>query len=301
MPIFATIKKTEISGMNYKCVFCQIRSFETLLNKHQVEEEKKDKIVKDFLTYLSGIDYHQTAPDVARELQATIRKVINDPDPFRNEKRKGNREMLAWYPKLQEIVENADDKFDTALRLAIAGNIIDFGPGHQFDVMETVENVLHSDFTIDHSEKLRQAVHNAKNILYLGDNAGEIVFDKLFLETINHKEVYFAVRESPVINDALKEDAYFVGMDKIANIITNGYDAPSTILDKSSPEFLEIFHKADLVISKGMGNFEGLMNCKRPNLFFLFMVKCELIANIINANVKDFVVLSSQHRITQSL
>jgi uncharacterized protein with ATP-grasp and redox domains len=135
---------------------------------------------------------------------------------------------------------------------------------------------------------------NAKNILYLGDNAGEIVMDKLFLETIKHQNVYYAVRGMPVINDVTIEDAKYVGIDKFAKIISNGYDSPSTILDKCSEEFINIYNKADLIISKGQGNLEGLINVKNEKIFFLLMVKCGVIGDELGVKKGDFVVYNNK-------
>ena len=141
-----------------------------------------------------------------------------------------------------------------------------------------------------YSEQLRQEIKNAETILYLGDNAGEIVMDKLFLETVNHPNVWFAVREQPVLNDVTRREAEDVGIGKFARIISNGDDAPSTLLHRVSNEFRQVYEQADLIISKGMGNYEGLMFGADPRLFFLLMVKCDVIGRKIGALKGDFVV-----------
>lgn len=157
----------------------------------------------------------------------------------------------------------------------------------------TIDRVLNSDFTIDHSQQLQDEIKKAKTILYLGDNCGEIVLDRLFLETINHPDVWFAVREMPVLNDATEKEAREAGIHQVAKIISNGDDAPSTLLYRVSPEFKEIYQQADLIISKGMGNYEGLMFESDPRLFFLLMVKCPVIGRKIGAEKGDFVVKRS--------
>jgi hypothetical protein len=131
--------------------------------------------------------------------------------------------------------------------------------------------------------------------LYLGDNCGEIVFDKLFIETMDHPNVTFAVRGNPVINDATLEDAAQVGLDNVCRVISNGFDAPSTLLEFCSDEFAEAYNNADLVISKGQGNFEGLMESRHPNEFFLLIAKCWPIANLLGVGKNDMVVLKSVH------
>lgn len=198
--------------------------------------------------------------------------------------------MLNRENEFRDQITNSKNPFNTALRLAVAGNIIDFGPTHQFDVSGTIQRVMESDFAFDHSEKLKLEIEKAKSILYLGDNCGEVVLDKLFLETINHPNVYFAVRERPVLNDVTKKEAVEVGIDKVAKIITNGDDAPSTLLHRVSKDFLEIYHSVDLIISKGMGNYEGLMYETDPRLYFLLMIKCQVIGDKIGAQKGDFIV-----------
>jgi uncharacterized protein with ATP-grasp and redox domains len=157
----------------------------------------------------------------------------------------------------------------------------------------TIEKVLNSTFAIDHSQQLENEIKKARTILYLGDNCGEIVLDKLFLETINHPNVFFAVREKPVLNDATEKEAREVEIQHVAKIISNGDDAPSTLLYRVSPEFKKIYQKADLIISKGMGNYEGLMFESDPRLFFLLMIKCPVIGRKIGAEKGDFVVKRS--------
>jgi hypothetical protein len=189
-------------------------------------------------------------------------------------------------------VLTSPDSFDMALRLAIAGNIMDYGAANSFDIHETIEHVLSVKFAIDKTKQLKQRISQAKSILYLGDNAGEIVFDKLFIEVLRHPDLTYVVRGGVTLNDATLEDAETVGMMSVANVITNGFDAPSTVLEKSSDEFLAYFQSADLIISKGQGNLEGLIHEKDSRCFFLLMVKCEVMAEFLNVDKGSIVVLN---------
>ena len=173
---------------------------------------------------------------------------------------------------------------------------MDCASGKEFDVNETIKYVLNSKFKIDHVDKFKKEIIKAKSILYLGDNAGEIVFDKLFIETIDHPNLTYAVRGAPIINDATMDDADYVGITNIVKVISNGYDAPSTLLDKCSEEFMNIYNNADIIISKGQGNLEGLLNNSGgKNIFFLLMIKCEVIAELLDVNNGDFVVFNNQY------
>lgn len=277
--------------MNYKCLLCQINGLDKRIDKFEIAIEKRNSLVSYLIEYISGIDVESSySPEVTRDILNSLKDVSEIEDPYFKEKNESNREMLDRYPEFQEQIKKSKDKFDTALRLAIAGNIIDFGPTDKFDVSGTIKRVLKSDFAIDHSQQLKVEIEKANTILYLGDNCGEVVLDKLFLETINHPNVFFAVRNSPILNDVTEKEALHVGIDEVAKIVSNGDDAPSTLLHRVSSSFLEIYNSADLIISKGMGNFEGLMNETDDRLFFLLMIKCPVIGEIIGAENGAFIV-----------
>jgi uncharacterized protein with ATP-grasp and redox domains len=219
-----------------------------------------------------------------------LKRYTNNPDPYKEAKKQSNDLVLKMYPELRTQILLSDNPFDTALRLAIAGNIIDFAISSSYDLHATINNVLQSDFAINHSQELKKALSDARTVLYLGDNAGEIVLDKLLIENIMHPNLYFAVRGAPVLNDATTEDAEYVGMDIVADVVPNGYDAPSTIVEKCSEQFREVFDMADVIISKGQGNLEGLLGTKNKDIYFLLMVKCNVIADALNVKKGDFVV-----------
>ena len=277
--------------MNYECLLCQIKGLDKRMDKFEIAIEKRNSLVSNLLKDISGIDIENSySPEITRDILNFLKEGSVIEDPYFEEKNKSNREMLDRYCEFQEKVQNSTDKFDTALRLAIAGNIIDFGPTDKFDVTGTINRVLNSDFAIDHSQQLKVEIEKAHTILYLGDNCGEVVLDKLFLETINHPNVYFAVREKPILNDVTEKEALQVGIDKVAKIVSNGDDVPSTLLHRVSSKFLEIYKSADLIISKGMGNFEGLMDETDSRIFFLLMIKCPVIGEIIGAENGAFIV-----------
>ncbi len=277
--------------MDQVCYFCHAKAFELLLERHHIPLEKRKPLTKQFFKMVSEFPDKATAPELTREVHALLRQAAGSKDLYEEEKRSGNERLLNLYPKLRNMVKNSEDPFDTALRLSIGGNIIDFGPTQNFDLDGTLKRVLDTPLAIDHSGLLKEKVRTAKDILYLGDNTGEIVLDKLFLETIGHPNVTFVVRERPILNDATMDDALKVGIDKVAaRIMTNGDDAPSTILHRTSREFNEKFNSADLIISKGMGNLEGLIDVKRENLFFVLIVKCTHMAALLGAQKGDFIV-----------
>jgi uncharacterized protein with ATP-grasp and redox domains len=280
-------------NLSIECIPCIVSSFVKLLHIGILPEEDKEKALRRLLEFLSQVNYQQSPPTLGRELHRLIRRELNDPDPYYDIKKKYNQLMLDNYPAFQEMVNQAADPFNAALRLAVAGNVIDFGPQQRLDIMATIERVMHAQFAKDDSKQLKKDLKSANTVLYIGDNCGEIVLDKLFLETIAHSNLYFAVRGAPVINDATIEDAKMVGIDKIATIITTGDDSPGVVWENSSEEFRSIFQKADVVIAKGQGNLEGLIDIVK-NSYFLLVVKCEIIGNRLGTSMGEFVVKKSQ-------
>lgn len=277
--------------MNYECLICQVKGLQKRMDKYEIAEEKRNVLVSALVKEVAAIDLADSySPEVTRNILQKLGEHSEVKDPYKTEKEESNRELLLRYAEFKQRIESSDNPFDTALRYAIAGNIIDFGPTHKFDVEETIARVFNSNLAINDSAQLQDKIERAKTILYLGDNCGEIVLDKLFLETINHPNVIFAVRDKPILNDATVKEATEVGIHEVATVISNGDDAPSTLLHRVSKEFLEIYKSADLIISKGMGNFEGLMDEKDSRLFYMLMIKCPVIGKMVGAEKGAFVV-----------
>ncbi len=281
--------------MDPKCLFCFSNAFEKLLYQHVDDTDEKYKLSKRFFGFLSEINTNQPTPVIAREIHAMIREYLKNPDPYKKHKEKSNEQGKVLVNDLKSNVRKSSEPLMLALRYALAGNIIDYGPGHDFDIEQTLRYLENTDFTVDHSYELTNQIKNAEKILYLGDNAGEIVFDKLFIETMDHPNVTFVTRGSSVINDVTLKEAEEVGMQEVAKVIDNGYDAPSTVLKMSKKAFLDEYESADLIISKGQGNFEGLMYEDDPKLWFLLMVKCQVIGSLLGVK-KGNIVVSNNHK-----
>jgi uncharacterized protein with ATP-grasp and redox domains len=278
---------------DYRCFFCFVRAFERLLEKEEISVDEKGSFIIDMISLYQNSYNNFSAPLFSRELHHILCRYTNNPDPYFEEKKENNQEALLMVPDLEKLIFKSKDTFDTALRIAIAGNIIDFAANDNFNMHSTIQRALTSKFAIDHSVQLKEALKNADNVLYLGDNAGEIIFDKLFIRTLNHSKVTYVVRSGPILNDATMEDADFAGMKEFANVISSGYDAPSTIPGKSGTEFKQFFNEADVIISKGQGNLEGLIGLNDKRTFFLLLVKCDVIAEFIGVEKNSFVVFNS--------
>lgn len=287
------ITTNSLYGVDEKCKNCFLRTYHRLFNKFNVGQTRQ----ADFDIFFNDIFKREDLirPEIQRQLNQQFCSSVGVTDPFADEKRESNRIALELYKEWKNRVIYSENPFDLALRLSIAGNIMDYGAFNDFDLHKTIMQVISQEITMDDSILLKKRIGEAKLILYLGDNAGEIVFDRLFIETMAHSQVVYAVKSAPVLNDVTMEDAIETGMDHAARVISNGYDAPSTYVDKCSDEFREIYRKADLIISKGQGNLEGLITMNDPRIFFILMVKCDVIAEILNVKRGSIVVFNPGH------
>jgi uncharacterized protein with ATP-grasp and redox domains len=205
---------------------------------------------------------------------------------------------LEILPELERIVASAADPFSAAVRMAIAGNVIDFGApgGVTDDLRRELVGALDRPLTGGGEAavaRLREAASAARSILYLTDNAGEIVLDRLLIERLPRGAVTVAVRSAPAINDALVEDAETAGLDRLAEVIGSGSTIPGTLVDQCFSSFVERFRAADLVISKGQGNYETMSDERGP-IFFLLRAKCQVVAAQLGCEQGDFVVWEAE-------
>ncbi len=279
------------STIDERCKVCFLKTYQLLMDEFNADSKQQEHFMN---FYQDAMIRHNmlSTPEITRELNNTFCKIIGVSDLFAKEKESSNRIALQLYKEWKPKVTASGNPFNLALRLAIAGNIMDYGANNSFDVHQTIDLVMNTNFAIDNSVLLQQKIREAKSVLYIGDNAGEIVFDKLFIETLNHKQLTYAVRGAPVLNDATLSDATEIGIETVAKVISNGYDAPSTVLEKCSKEFREVYNSSDLIIAKGQGNLEGLITEHDPRIFFLLMVKCDVIGEILNVKKGSYVVFN---------
>jgi hypothetical protein len=281
--------------IDVNCIPCLRQQAVRLFRKYNIPDDRWEILTDEFNEFLEARGKNNPAPLSSQFLNDLVKKETGIEDLYREEKDFYNHVLLEKYSALKQRVDTSSDPLDTALKYALAGNIIDFGPPNEFDLDKTLDEALNKTIAANSSVLLFEAVRKAHLVLYLGDNAGEIVTDKLFIETLNHPNVYFSVRGKAVLNDVTIREAEFVEMNRVSKIIDNGSGAPSTLLDFCSSEFLEIFEDADVIISKGQGNFEGLYGkTKKSDLFFLFMVKCPEIARVTSQKVGDAVILKNK-------
>ena len=273
------------------CVPCFLRQALEAVRLASQDLSIQEKAIRVILQKLSKISWNTSPPHIGREIHTLIKEVTGNPDPYLPLKKRFNQLAINLYPMLEKKVKTANDPFSTAVRLSLAGNMIDFGarPGEKIDIEKEIDGALKAPLDKQALEKFKKAVTQAQNILFLGDNAGEVVFDKLLIQEIGPQKITYVVKKKPIINDATLEDAEIVNLTKIVKVTDNGTDYPGTVLSACNKTFINIYEKADLVIAKGQGNYETLNDVKKP-IVFLLKIKCPVIAKDIKRNVGDLVI-----------
>lgn len=281
------------------CIPCFLKQalYAARLTGADVKTQKK--IIDQVALMLPGLDLSLTPPENSIGIYRLISHVTKCLDPFAELKKKNNQLALGMRDDIRRTIRKTAEPLAAAIKFSIAGNIIDYGAHQDFDIQQTIDKCLAREMAINNYAQLADDLFKADNILYLADNSGEIVFDSLVIEQLT-AQVTIAVKERPIINDALVADALACGLDKICKIISNGTACPGTPLKQCSTKFQEKFAEADLIISKGQGNFETLSQISGP-IYFLLTVKCPVIANHINEitghNIAngDMILLKSTH------
>jgi hypothetical protein len=270
--------KTEV-----ECFPCFLRQTIIALKQlNGLQDDLRQEILHEVLSIIQKADMNKPPAYSTTYIHRTIRNRIGK-DPFKKIKSDYNTIAMGLYPELKEKVLSSRDPLWTAARLAIAGNIIDFGLFTSIDIGKSVGEALKETIAVDDYDSFKKAVIETDTILYLLDNSGEIVFDKLLIEELlrRGKKVKAVVKGSPVLNDVTMDDACQSRLTELCEVVDNGSDAVGTILEWTSPEFQAYFQSSDLIISKGQGNFETLTDIGTDNgkrTYFLFQSKCEVVS-----------------------
>ncbi len=274
------MKDQKLMKTKLTCIPCLIRQAAEAIRLSVVNESQQDELMRSLLPQLMGPDWGQSPTVVAQRLHRFIRKETGNSDPYRATKQRMNRLALELLPCLLRKIQGEEFPQTALVRLALAGNLIDGDPGAEMSEMEiraALCRACRGDCMMDSANDLFHAAEQAQHILYLADNAGEIVLDRALLETLPVARIVVGVRGSPVVNDATIVDAEMAGLPGIVSVMPSGSDAPGTLLDDCSGQFRRVFEAADLIIAKGQSNYESLSGISK-HAFFLLHVTCPCVA-----------------------
>lgn len=275
------------------CVHCYLKQAVSCMRMAGIDEDTQHEILFKLMDYVRGLDRDATPAENSTYAVLKTYELMGMDDPYKEVKRQSNDLALKLYPRLKRMLEECEDRLYTALKIAVAGNVIDLGIRRSFDVEEELRYSLETGFSKDHYDRFKQKLENIDEVLFLGDNAGEIVFDKILVkELVNFgKRVTYVVKEGPVLNDSTMEDAIYVGMDEVAKLLTTGSRFLGISFKHMSRELADALYKAPLIISKGQANFESLEQHEmaRGRVFFLLKIKCDEVAKAAGAALGDVV------------
>ena len=277
--------------LDLECLHCAINQVIHTTEVAGASEPLRRELMQRALKLLAEGDVNRNNCIQIEQVYRMVAEGLGNADPYRETRLFFDREMLRLLPQLREHIAQSDDPLRSAVRAAIAGNLIDLAAlGGEVTLeraMRKVEDVEREGLYFDDCDGLDAALKSARTLLVLGDNCGEIAMDRLLIETIRRLypqiEVKYSVRGCAVVNDVTYEDAAAVGMEEVAEVIDNGDCLLTTLLCRASEAFKREFYAADVIISKGMGNYEGLHNCDRDRIWFLMIAKCSVIARLSGA------------------
>ena len=292
----ADVHKKQKAELNMKiqidCVPCQVKMSLATAKKLTKDESVISKTMREALNIASTFESHDNVFSLYYAMQQNVKKIDPHTDPYKEFKKNFNEICLKISPELKKAAYSSSDIFASGLKIALAGNAIDVMQGNMLSreyLEESVKKSLLQEINKNNVELLKKNIKEAHKILFIGDNAGEIVFDKVFIEIIKDTllhdldidKITYSVRGGPTLNDSTLEDAVMVGLDKLVKIISTGIDLPAAYLPLCSEEFRKEYDDSDLIISKGQGNYEALFDEKK-NIFFLLKLKCETFIKFFN-------------------
>jgi uncharacterized protein with ATP-grasp and redox domains len=286
----------DIMKVHYECAACFLRQTREALDLATNNEEIKMDVTEKVVRIVSD-NFRRGAVSnvIGTEVHRTIKEETGNNDPYSIEREISNDIAVNFLPQVEKILGN-DNNLKNYVKVAIAGNVLDFGAlGLERDMDSLIINTMEKNPSLDHTKDLEDELKRSKTVLYLADNIGEIVFDKILIERIKeyHVDVTVALKEKPILNDACVDDALKIGLDDLAKLISTVTDSIGIIEADVSSNFMEIFHESDMIIAKGLGNYEGLgeMDLKEKPVFCLLNAKCRPVARDIGVELGDNIVL----------
>jgi len=258
-----------------------------------LDEKTSKKVLDESAKLIPSFSLELTPPQNATPMYHMISNLLKKPDIYKEVKEKSIKKAEAFIPQCKKAIEESKEPFLTATKIAVAGNVIDLASEYNFDLESELKKVLKTDFAIDDSDDLYKRLKKSVKVVYLADNAGENVFDRLYIETLKKLfkdiKVYYFVRSTPIINDITYDDLIHDPIHDIATVIDSGVQTPGIVIDDLNKKARALFETADCIISKGMGNYECLSENKDYPLYYLLKVKCTVVANSLAMDVGDII------------
>ncbi len=287
-----------------ECIPCYLKQCLKAMDRGNWPVEKREEVLVALLATVAGLDRTRTPAENSTIVLHKLIELMGVGDPFQQAKMESNRLALQYLDQLRQVVQRSADPVKQAIRFAVAGNVVDLGLFDNYDLAAALNEVVNSEFKKDDYNQFIDKLPGSEQVLIIGDNSGEIVFDRLLVEVLQAKkvEVVYAVKESFILNDATADDARQAEMDKVSRVITTGNNYLGTIEDKCSREFLTEFRRSPLVISKGQANYESLegTGLAGDKTFFLLKAKCAVVARNLGVEYGDLVFVQNKLAVSKA-
>ncbi|MGM0369946.1 MAG: damage-control phosphatase ARMT1 family protein [Bacillota bacterium] len=275
-----------------ECLPCIFR--QTLESSRMVtdDEDLIKEIMEQYAKIVPEVDADMKGPTLVGKIQKIVKEKSGVADPYREFKQKHMKLAQELYPRAEDIVDEADDSLFGSLVISATGNAIDAGLSLDVDVAHHIKQAVKEGFVKSDFAALEKRLKTEEQVLIIGDNSGEAIFDKLLIKELKQYdvEVIYAYRDVPILNDVSIKEVQKIGIDQLADrILSSGCKTSGTVLEETTVKFREIYEQAGVIISKGQGNFEGLSDAEQ-NIFFLLKAKCEIVANMLEVDQGDLVL-----------
>ena len=276
-----------------ECISCIAAQSRRVCEAIHADKALSEKIISYVETALHTADFTLSPPVIAAPLYEGMAKLADTNDLYEEQKKHATAQAKTYLPFLEETIQRSDDPFIATLKTAVVGNVIDLAAEVSFDLHDAITSVFNTPFGKDDTEILRKELSVAHSVLYIGDNAGEHLFDALAIQSLQKLypqiAVTYLVRGNPIINDVTLKEAQEAGIEKICTLMDSGVPTPGFVYELASQEAQALFDSADLIIAKGMGNYECMTPQKRHNICFLLKVKCSVVAASLNQEIGSIV------------
>jgi len=277
-----------------ECIPCIFNQLVDVVHFNKMDDETGMNIMEQAMSRMQNYDLLKgSAPEITAIIHKDIRELTGIDDLYYQAKRESNKLAMSLQKRVKGMIIDSENLLDSYVKMAIAGNVMDYGTRIRYSIEDTIDTILHSPFAINDFDKFSSDLaQNGKKILYIGDNAGEIVFDKIFIEYLSAEyqhQITYLVKSEPILNDVLLEDAIEVGLDKLVRVLESGSVTPGTLYKQMKPEIKKLYEQADFIISKGQGNFETLPR-ELTKTYFLLKMKCPKIAEMLGIKLGDLIV-----------
>ena len=275
----------------FDCIPCMMKQALEAARATTNEVEIHENVISETINLMTNYKIYRNSPDLAREIHRIVKEQTGLEDPYSKIKERDLAAAKSVYPYLKEFIQRKEHNLYWALKIAATGNNIDAAVYSNVDMKKCIEKELEKPFSICDIDIIEEKLQTAANILIIGDNTGETIFDKVMIESFPNINITYGVRSESIINDVTEKEALASGLDQVSNIISTGCSAPGAILEDCSDEFIDIYNKSDIIISKGQGNYEALSE-EKGNIFFLLKAKCPMISRKLNVNLNEYVFQS---------